>query len=410
MEIDGWHLPEETLETWNDELPDNTEGTIHELTKAVQSFVLKKMKTVTQVQAVELEKWLSKHGWMKERVRNTYHWRKSGLSEHKLWYIDFTLDPFRYSQLEFTKSVIFLNRQESTPRIYWELRHFAKALNATNEKFNMYVWWCHQRRVYKELMEKFKFDELTLRPCRRAYMRLGSAVPTLCTKETIVATNGLIVILLRSIVHSKPKAKQATAKAVLIDFLYRLLSDVTMEDKIWGIFTRDGLHKETIERKKIDDESLVLERHGDGQDSRHANFDERKDAAKAFAEGMIDVFTNSKNCEGRKACFQEGLQLLDAKITTIVLTGKVGQNSPVEPSITIEKKSMKHESTKRAAQELKNAEILHSEMQFTKSKKNKHHEVPCKPDEHARSKDELGRRVRKETTDKDVTQTRGTRP
>ena len=71
---------------------------------------------------------------------------------------------------------------------------------------------------------------------------------------------------------------------------------------------------------------------------------------------------------------------------------------------------MKHESTKRAAQELKNADILNSEMQFAKSKKNKHHEVPCNPDEHTRSKDELGRRVRKETTDQDVTQIPGTRP
>ena len=274
----------------------------------------------------------------------------------------------------------------------------------------MYVWWCHQKRVYEELRAEFKFDELTLRPCRRAYMKLGSAVPTLCTKETILATNGLIVILLRSILHSKPRAKQTTAKAVLIDFLYRLLSDVTVEDKIWGIFTRDSLPKDAIERKKIDDESLVLERHGDGQDSRHANFDERKDAAKAFAERMIDVFTNRKNCESRKACFQEGLQLLDAKITTVVLTGKVGQISPVVPSITSEKKTMKHENTIRGAQELQNTEIQNSEMQFAKSKKNKHHEVPCKPDEHARSKDELGRRVRKETTDQDVTQTRGTRP
>ena len=410
MEIDGWHVPEETLATWNDELPDNTEGTIHELTKAVQSFVLKKNKKVTQVQAVELETWLSKHGWMKKRVRNTYHWRKSGLSEHKLWYIDFTLDPFRYSQLEFTKSVIFLNAQESTPRIYWELRHFAKALNATNEKFNMYVWWCHQRHVYKELMAEFKFDELTLRPCRRACMRLGSAMPTLCTKETIIATNGLIVILLRSILHSKPKAKQTTAKAVLIDFLYRLLSEVSADDEIWSSFTRGRLPKDTIKTKEIDDRSSGPEQDGDRHDSHHANVVERNSAAKAFAETMIYVFANRKKCESWKACFLDGLQMLEARITTVVLTGKVGQISPVVPSVTSEKRSMKLENPKRGAQELQSTEIQKCAVQFAESNKSKHRKVPCKASEHTKSKDKTGRRFQKERNSQEVAHIPGTRP
>ena len=410
MEIDGCHLPQEALDTWNDELPDSTEGTIHELTKAVQCFLLKKMKTKRQVQAVELETWLWKNGWMKERVRNTYHWRKGGLNAHKLWYIDFTIDPFRYSQLEFTKSVIFLNREESAPRIYWELRHFAKALNATNEKFNMYVWWCHQKRVYEELRAEFKFDELTLRPCRRAYVKLGSAVPTLCTKETILATNGLIVILLRSILHSKPRAKQTTAKAVLIDFLYRLLSEVKAEDEIWSSFTRGRLPKDTIKTKKIDDRSSGPEQDGDRHDSHHANVVERNSAAKAFAETMIDVFANRKKCESWKACFQDGLQMLEARITTVVLTGKVGQISPVVPSVTSEKRSMKLENPKRGAQELQSTEIQKCAVQFAESKKSKHHKVPCKPGEHTRSKDKPGRRLQTERNNQEVTQIPGTRP
>ena len=43
-------------------------------------------------------------------------------------------DPLLLSKIHFTKTIIFTDRAESDPHVYWELRHFAKAFNTdTNE-------------------------------------------------------------------------------------------------------------------------------------------------------------------------------------------------------------------------------------------------------------------------------------
>ena len=53
-----------------------------------------------------------------------------GPARHLPWYIDFRGDPLLLSKLAVTKNVIFVNRAESEPEVYWERRHFAKTLNA----------------------------------------------------------------------------------------------------------------------------------------------------------------------------------------------------------------------------------------------------------------------------------------
>ena len=137
MKIDGYHLPKEVLPTWNAEWADGSGSTIHELTRNLQCFVLDQMKTNLQVSTIQLGTWLGRNGWLKERVRKIDRWTKGGQSPHAPWYIDFTRSHLRFSNLAFTKGVIFVNRDASAPRVYWEVRHIAKALNARNENFNM---------------------------------------------------------------------------------------------------------------------------------------------------------------------------------------------------------------------------------------------------------------------------------
>ena len=91
-----------------------------------------------------------------------------GPARHRPWYIDFRGDPLLLSKLAFTKNVIFVNRAESEPEVYRELRHFTKALNADIENFNMKNWWGHQKRCFEKLRAEFEFGPLALRPSRRS--------------------------------------------------------------------------------------------------------------------------------------------------------------------------------------------------------------------------------------------------
>ena len=398
MENEGCPLPKEALATWNAELPDGTGGTIHELTKALKSFLLKRMKTDWQVGAVQLGSWLRRNGWMKERIWKTNHWTKGGLNAHTPWYIDFANGPFHCSTLAFTKSVIFLNREEPAPRVYWELRNFAKAINASNDKFNMYVWWSYQKRLYEELRTEFNFDELTLRPCRRACVKLGSAAPTLCTKETILATNGLIVMLLRWVMHSKAKANQDAAKAVLIDFRNRLMSGVNGDDEVWSSFTSGSLPKDPIESPDTDEGTSGPEQDGERQDTHNGDMARSHSACKALAERMICVFANRKKSESWKACFVYGLKMLETRLTTVVLTGKVGQMSPVLPSTKGIKRSMEIENPKGKADEVQHTKVRKTAVRSAGSSKESNHEGARKVDERRKSKNKTGRRLAKEAS------------
>ena len=62
-------------------------------------------------------------------------------AKHRSWYIDFRKDRLQFSQLAVAKNVIFVDRAESEPSVYWEFGRFIKILNADNEKVHMSVWW-----------------------------------------------------------------------------------------------------------------------------------------------------------------------------------------------------------------------------------------------------------------------------
>ena len=71
-----------------------------------------------------------------------------GPARHRPWYIDFRGDPLLLSKIAFTKNVIFVNRAESDPEVYWEIRHFGKAFNANNKEVNLKKWWEPKTRLF----------------------------------------------------------------------------------------------------------------------------------------------------------------------------------------------------------------------------------------------------------------------
>ena len=255
MVLDWPHLPCEVLNTWNATWSEGSGGTIHDLTQELKSFVHDQTKTDFQVSTRQLGAWLGRNGWMKERVQKKDKWTKGGQNPHAPWYIDFTRSELRFSTLAFARGVIFVHRDGTTPRVYWEVHHFARALKASSVNFNMYRWWGYQRHKFEQLKTEFTFDEMTLRPCRMACVRLGNTEPTMCTKETLLDTKGLIVLILRCTIHSKQTTNQTLAKAVLNDLMHRLLSTVDAENEVWSSFachdfSKDHMMTASTDRKK----------------------------------------------------------------------------------------------------------------------------------------------------------------
>ena len=389
MSMDWYNLPHEMLDTWNAEWSDGSGNTIHELTRGLQSFVNEQMRNNLQVSSMQLGTWLGRNGWMKERVQKKDRWTKGGQSPHAPWYIDFTRSPVRFSNLAFTKGVIFVTRDGTAPRVYWEVRHFAKALKDSNENFNMYRWWGHQRHMFEKLRKEFNFDALTLRPCRMACVKLGNTSPTMCTKETLLDTNGLIVMLLRCTIHSKPTENQKIAKDVLNDLLHRLLSKVDAEDELWGSFTSRSLSKGELMNPLTDGKTSTTGKYAGRQKSGLGHIAETTSGSEAVAERMICVFANRKKCEKWWTCLIDGLKMLEERITTMVLTGKVGQISSVIPSLKGAKRAteLSPEIVEVTVQE------IGTTVKSADANKGGHDDVACQPNKRAKTKSEARERA-----------------
>ena len=113
---------------------------------------------------------------------------------------------------------------------------------------------------------------------------------------------------------------------------------------------------------------------------------------------MICVFANRKKSESWKACFVYGLKMLETRLTTVVLTGKVGQMSPVLPSSKGIKRSMEIENPKGRADEIQRTKVRKTAVRSAGSSKEGNHEVAWKLDERRKSKNKTGRRLAKEAS------------
>ena len=143
----------------------------------------------------------------------------------------------RRSKLTYTKNVIFTNRAKSEPKVYWELIHFAKALNYGGKYWENQHW-----RHFPNLQAEFEFHPLTLLPNRRSLgQKPGIIAKKDCPQETLLATNGLLAILLHWATQVQMcRERQDEAKAMLKDILRRLSPTLYEEvaDSLIDLFSK----------------------------------------------------------------------------------------------------------------------------------------------------------------------------
>ena len=170
--------------------------------------------------------------------------QSDGPAKHRSWYIDFRNSPELHSALEFTKNVIFEDRAESDPEVYWEIRHFGKAFHKNHKKVNVTSWWRNQKaRYFDKMHEEFEFGLLESRPCwksacQKKIVDKNDSIPwTVCTTESILGTKGLLVMLLHWATSYHKYTGRAAAQAMLYDLLRQMLSAVDDDDGVWSSFT-----------------------------------------------------------------------------------------------------------------------------------------------------------------------------
>ena len=61
------------------------------------------------------------------------------------WYIDFRENPMMLSKVDIAKNLIIEDVDNKNTQVFWEVRHFAKAISKDNDKFRIGPWWAHQR-------------------------------------------------------------------------------------------------------------------------------------------------------------------------------------------------------------------------------------------------------------------------
>ena len=242
---------------------------------------------------------------------------------HRQWYIDFRKDRLQFSKLAIAKNVIFVDRAESEPSVYWDFGRFIKILNADNEKVHMSVWWQTHRPRYEKMQVEFEFHPLTLLPCRRSLARKpGIMKKTDCTEETLMATKGLLAMLLHWATNcSMTHTRRAAAKAMLNDLLHQTLSAIDDTDEILHSFTTF-----IIENKlevQLDEKPASLTREDKGIVKKTSLCD-------LIANSCIYLFSNRKKCQNLHACLVKHLRILETRINEVILTGKVGQGTGMD--------------------------------------------------------------------------------
>ena len=326
-------LPEELMITWNAKWSAGSMYTFKELLKALRSYINEKMAEKMPVEKSQFDSWLRKHGWMKECVAGGHWWTKGSLVCQRPWYIDFACDPCRLSKLDFTKNVIIVNREKSAPQVYWEVRYFAKTLNDDNTDFNMLTWWKTQKHSFEKLQTEFQFGELTLLPSRRsafAQKKPWNVAPTQCTKETLVATNGLIVMLLHYTNHSRRKAYRIAAKDMLIDLMRRLFSAIEDDDAMWTKL-RFG-----------EERTSATDKASGHANSFHESISKISFAYEGVADALMKVFTNRKKCQQVWVYFVNNVNILASRMNEIILNGHVGQANSLLQCMQSVKRSIEH--------------------------------------------------------------------
>ena len=113
-------------------------------------------------------------------------------------------------------------------------------------------WWRNQKtRYFDQLREEF---ELGLREARPSWksacqQQVNSISYTSCTKESILGTKGLLVMLLHWSTSYQKHSGRDASQAVLHDLLEKILSAIDEKDEIWRLLTCYDEHEDMNEEE-----------------------------------------------------------------------------------------------------------------------------------------------------------------
>ena len=309
--------------------------TFKELLMEMRGYVQEKKDANITIDKGDFDSWLRKHGWMKQEVEGRNWWIKGSLVCQRHWYIDFAYDPCRRSELDCTKNVIIMTEDLSEPKVYWEVRYFAATLNKDNADFNMLTWWKNQKHSFAKLQSEFQFHNLTLLPSRRsafAQKKPWNIPPTRCTTETLMATNGLIVMLLHFAGHTRRNAYRLAAKDILIDLMRRLFSETELEKPMIPTLTfRDARGGAPEGRGKAD----VLSETTSSIDCANEN----------IVDSLMNAFIHRNRCEQVWRHLKHDVGIITERINAVILKKQVGQQDLLSEQIQQVKHSMENDPT-----------------------------------------------------------------
>ena len=271
MRLDLTSLTREDIAFWNARWSAGSTSNTQELHQDLQFCMQEQMDSKLDINTKRLGHWLCKNGWTPTRgLGNKRQWKKKqlctltksdqvgdsneatthkkdqALARHKPWYIDLRNESLHFSKLEVLKTVIFIDREDTEPSVYWDFGRFIKTLNADNAKANMSVWWQTHRPWYEKIRIEFDLHPLSLLPCRRSLARKPGIINKAdVTDETLMTAKALVAMLLHwSTNASMTRTRRAAAKAMLNDILNLALSaKYDSDEKTWHFIARNMMEE-----------------------------------------------------------------------------------------------------------------------------------------------------------------------
>ena len=342
MQVNITSFTREEVAAWNARWSEGSTISTQKLMKDLLFWVRETMQRDLEVSIHELGNWLLMHGWTPTRVYLSQKvWKKNPQTtnfaaaqvedamenitqspqkesaKHRRWCIDFRKDRMPFSNLKHTKNVIFGDRAANEPSLYWEFDCFIKILNADKEKFSMGMWWQTHRPWYEKLLSEFDFHPLTLLPSRRSLARRpGIVKKTYCTEQTLMATRGLLTMLLHWATNTKmTHRKREAAEAMFNDLVDQNLGAQDQTDATWQTF-RNFIQENNLNVLLADNQTAAKE--------QEKSLTKNDSLCEMITTSCMYLFANRKKCQDLHACLVKHLKILETRINEIILRGMVG--------------------------------------------------------------------------------------
>ena len=344
MRLDLTSLTREDIAFWNARWSAGSTSNTQELHQDLQFCMQEQMDSKLDINTKRLGHWLCKNGWTPTRgLGNKRQWKKKqlctltkseqvgdsneatthkidqALARHKPWYIDLRNESLHFSKLEVLKTVIFIDREDTEPSVYWDFGRVIKTLNADNAKANMSVWWQTHRPWYEKIRIEFDLHPLSLLPCRRSLARKPGIINKAdVTDETLMTAKALVAMLLHwSTNASMTRTRRAAAKAMLNDILNLALSaKYDSDEKTWHFIARNMMEETQKIQLTVTPASMKRK-------------SEKTIVEPALCELIANKFTylffNRRKCPSVHACLVKHLNMLESGLNEAILKGKVGQ-------------------------------------------------------------------------------------